>query len=149
MSRFESELVHLLNSFFVENDIRAVAYRIRQSMFTSQVVDVLVDSPLKEYYLAIECKSVSLSTGVKALYFSQHFAKNQIKRMEEFLKLSGRTGVLMVELREGKGKPRRICVVPWKNVMRKVLSKEVGFYIEELQAYPDLKKHIHPRMWYE
>jgi len=149
MSRFEGELVHILNSFFKRNGIRAVAYRVRQSMFTSQVVDVLVDSNLKEYYLAIECKSISLNSGVKALYFSQHFTKNQIERMEEFLKLSGRKGVLMVELRWGKGRPRRICVVPWKDVMKKFLSGQVGFCIEELQTYPDLKKDVHPGMWYE
>ena len=93
MSDFEREIVHCLNRFFKTHHIQGFAYRLKQHKFTSQYVDVLVDSLNPSYYLSIECKSII----DKKLYFSQHFHadKNnvhQVDAISDFLSKTGRTG---------------------------------------------------------
>ena len=56
MGDFEWAMVNSLNSFFKREGIAAIAYRLRQSRFVTQLADILVDSKIPEYYLAIECK---------------------------------------------------------------------------------------------
>ncbi|HJJ42097.1 MAG TPA: Holliday junction resolvase, partial [Methanocorpusculum sp.] len=70
---FELEVVHSFNSFFTENRKLGFAYRLKQSTFNTQYVDILVDSPDKNYYLAVECKSLA---GDK-LYFTSNFHKDK------------------------------------------------------------------------
>jgi len=139
--------VNALNEAFREAERRAVAYRLRQSRFTSQVVDVLVDSLDPECYLAIECKSLSLKRGAKALYFSQHFTVDgrgvhQLSHMADFLRLSGRRGIVAVELRRGPGKRKSVHLIPWCRVIRKFDGGEVGFSIEEIEGYPSLDEGV-------
>ncbi|MHC1593604.1 MAG: hypothetical protein ACXQT1_05960 [Methermicoccaceae archaeon] len=141
MSDFERKLVNVLNAAFRGANKRAIAHRMKQSRFTSQVVDVLVDSLDPECYLAIECKSISLEKGAKALYFSQHFTVDshgvhQLTHMREYLGLSGRRGILAVELRRGAGKRKEAYFIPWCTVIRKFDSKEVGFSVGEIERYP-------------
>ncbi len=57
MPDFEWALVSALNSFFEKDGIAAIAYRLKQSRFSGQFMDILVDSKIPEYYLAIECKA--------------------------------------------------------------------------------------------
>ena len=147
MSEFERSLVNTLNTAFREANKRAVAHRIKQSRFTSQVVDVLVDSLDPEYYLAIECKSISLEKGAKALYFSQHFTVDgrgvhQLIHMREYIGLSGRRGILAVELRKGQGKRREVHLIPWCTVIRRFDSGAVGFSVEEIESYPSIDSGI-------
>ncbi len=138
MTKFEREIVRSLNNFFEQNKIDAIAYRIKQHRFSSQVLDVLVDSPQRNYYLGIECKSISTKTG--ALYFTQHFGIDQIGRIDDFLHRSGRKGFLAVELRYGKGMPIRAHIIKWKDLKRRYLTDRVGFTVEELVHFPQIKR---------
>ena len=152
MTRFEGEVVRLLNRFFEDNKIQAIAYRVKQSHFTSQVVDVLVDSPHREYYLAIECKSLTLSTGVKRLYFTQHFTTDkegihQIEKISQFIKKSGRTGLVVVELKGGRGHSNSMHVMCWEMVEQKYRSEEVGINIQDIKDMPDLRKSLEDGKW--
>lgn len=118
MSDFEREIVHCLNRFFKTNHIQGFAYRLKQHKFTSQYVDVLVDSLNPSYYLSIECKSII----DKKLYFSQHFhsdKKNvhQVDAISDFLAKTGRIGFLAVEFRQGPGKPSEAFLIPWATVV--------------------------------
>jgi Holliday junction resolvase len=119
MSDFEREIVHCLNRFFEAGHRKGFAYRLKQHKFSTQYVDVLVDSLDPRYYLAIECKSIS----DKKLYFSQHFhldrkKVHQVDAITEFLVRTGRTGYLAVEFRFGAGKPKEAYLVPWETVRR-------------------------------
>ena len=109
MGDFEWALVSALNSFFEKDGIAAIAYRLKQSRFSGQFMDILVDSKIPEYYLAIECKSLD-ARKTKSLYFKQHFSlaagAHQMKRETDFITRSGRQGILAVELRYGAGKAR-------------------------------------------
>ena len=109
MGDFEWALVNSLNSFFEKDGIAAIAYRLKQSRFSAQFMDILVDSKIPEYYLAIECKSLD-ARKTKSLYFKQHFSlaagSHQMTRETEFITRSGRQGILAVELRYGAGKAR-------------------------------------------
>jgi hypothetical protein len=143
MGEFEWALVGAFNSFFQEKGIAAIAYRLKQSRFAPQVMDILVDSRLKEYYLAIECKSLD-ARKAKTLYFKQHFSSSggghQIAREMEFITRSGRTGVLAVELRHGTGKPRTAHLVPWGEVFQSFSSGRPGLTLEEIEAHPPLAR---------
>ena len=118
MSDFEREIVHCLNRFFKTHHVQGFAYRLKQHKFTSQYVDVLVDSLNPSYYLSIECKSII----DKKLYFSQHFhsdKKNvhQVDAISDFLAKTGRIGYLAVEFRQGPGKASEAFLIPWATVV--------------------------------
>lgn len=140
MTEFERDLVNSLNNYFEKENIQAIAYRRKQHRFSSQFIDILVDSLNPDYYLAIENKSISTKKGTEKLYFSQHFSSNQIDKIKDFLDKSGRTGYLAIELKRGKGKSRLAYVVPWKNVAEKLDKSEVGFKIEEIKSYSRIER---------
>lgn len=134
MSDFEREIVHCLNRFFLANHIQGFAYRLKQHKFTSQYVDVLVDSLNPTYYLSIECKSII----DKKLYFSQHFhsdKKNvhQVDAISDFLAKTGRIGFLAVEFRQGPGKPSEAFLIPWAIVVAH-FQENKGITIEDARA---------------
>jgi hypothetical protein len=143
MPDFEWELVAAINRFFETEWIRGVAYRLKQSRYTPQVVDLLVDSPISRYYMAIECKSLD-ARKAKTLYFTQHFSTasgvHQIERIDQFIESSGRRGVLAVELRRGPGKPKTAHLVPWRRVMEGFRSESPGISVEEIEALPALDR---------
>jgi len=134
MSDFEREIVHCLNRFFVAHHIQGFAYRLKQHKFTSQYVDVLVDSLNPSYYLSIECKSII----DKKLYFSQHFhsdKKNvhQVDAISDFLAKTGRIGFLAVEFRQGPGKPSEAFLIPWATVVAH-FKENKGITIDDARA---------------
>ncbi len=143
MPDFEWELVAALNRFFEIREVRGVAYRLKQSRYTSQVVDLLVDSPHSCYYMAIECKSID-ARKAKTLYFTQHFSiaggVHQIERADQFIESSGRRGILAVELRRGPGKPKTAHLVPWETVIDSFRSESPGISVEEIEALPALER---------
>jgi len=134
MSDFEREIVHCLNRFFKTHHIQGFAYRLKQHKFTSQYVDVLVDSLNPSYYLSIECKSII----DKKLYFSQHFhsdKKNvhQVDAISDFLSKTGRIGFLAVEFRQGPGKPSEAFLIPWATVVAHFRENK-GITIDDARA---------------
>jgi Holliday junction resolvase len=142
MSDFEWALTSALNSFFEREGIAGIAYRLKQSRFASQLVDILVDSAAPEYYLAIECKSLD-ARKARSLYFTQHFSSaggHQITRETEFITRSGRKGILAVELRHGAGKARTAHFVPWGQVYEIFLSGRPGLSLNEIEANPALER---------
>ncbi len=157
MTEFERVLVRSFNNFIEENGIRAISYRLKQHRFTPQFLDVLVDSLNPDFYLGIECKSISVDKGANALYFSQHFTVDkkgvhQIERISDYLNKSGRRGYLAVELRFGTGKGREAYMIPWEDLKRRYLSEELKFTVREIQEFPEIKRQgknyrIEPREW--
>jgi Holliday junction resolvase len=143
MGDFEWALVDALNSFFEKEGIAAIAYRLRQSRFAAQLVDILVDSKNPEYYLAIECKSLD-ARKTKSLYFKQHFSlaagSHQMTRETDFITRSGRQGILAVELRHGAGKSRTAHLVPWGHIFQSYSSGKAGVPISEIEINPPLER---------
>lgn len=146
MNDFEQVLVMSFNSFFEKSGIKGISHRIKQHRFSYQFVDVLVDSLHPDYYLGIECKSISVEKGVNALYFTQHFTtdKNgdhQIDRVANFLKKSGRKGFLLVELRRGSGNKKNAYAISWNQLEILFNSEDrKGITVSELQAFPKLER---------
>ncbi|MEM2933754.1 MAG: hypothetical protein QXL78_02385 [Methanocellales archaeon] len=157
MTTLERELVRSFNIFFEENSIRGIAYRIKQHKFSTQFLDILVDSLDPDYYLGIECKSISVEKGAASLYFSQHFSRNkngehQIGRISKFLEKSGRKGLLIAELREGSGKPRQAYAIKWQVIEEIFRENKPGLRIEEIKQFPKLLRikgryHIDKSIW--
>ena len=143
MGDFEWALTTALNSFFEREGIQAIAYRLKQSRFASQLVDILVDSRIPEYYLAIECKSLNAKKA-KTLYFKQHFSwaagDHQLARETKFITQSGRQGILAVELRHGAGIARTAHLVPWGTVFHSFQAGNVGITLAEIQTNPPLER---------
>ncbi len=158
MTEFERVLVRSFNTFFEKNKVKGVAYRLKQHRFTPQFLDVLVDSLDPDYYMGIECKSISVDKGAKALYFTQHFTtdKNglhQIERISDFLLKAGRTGFLAVELKMGTGRTREAYMIPWTELCRKYREEGTAkITVEEIQDYPRIEREsneylIDPEGW--
>lgn len=141
MTDFERELVNAFNQFFEQEKIQGIAHRKKQHRFSSQLCDVLVDSPHEMFYLAIENKSVKTSSTNK-LYFSQHFSESsgghQVERISNFLDRSGRTGFLAVELKRGRGRSRKAYMVPWQTIRSRFESNETGIPLDKIQEYPEV-----------
>ncbi|MDH7593404.1 MAG: Holliday junction resolvase [Methanomicrobiales archaeon] len=134
MSDFERDVVQCLNRFFEEHRIRGFAYRLKQHKFSTQLVDVLVDSLDPRYYLAIECKSIK----GKKLYFTQHFHNNrdnvhQIDFITTFLGRTGRRGYLAIEFRFGSGRTREAYLVPWSRLLALYRSTQ-GIGLEDARG---------------
>ena len=114
---FEREMVQCMNRFFTENRKRGFAYRLKQSTFNTQYVDIIVDSKEPGYYLAIECKSLK----GKRLSFSSNFHKDkdgvhQIDNISGFISYTGRRGFLAAEFRGGN---IFLCVTHMKSIKKK------------------------------
>jgi Holliday junction resolvase len=141
MTDFERALVNSFNSFFEEEEIEGIAHRKKQHRFSSQLCDVLVDSPHEMFYMAIENKSVKTSSTNK-LYFSQHFSESdkghQVERISDFVDRSGRRGFLAVELKRGRGRARKAYMVPWSAVREAYRAGKPGLHIDEIQEFPEI-----------
>lgn len=143
MGDFEWALTSALNSFFEKEGIAAIAYRLKQSRFVSQAMDILVDSRMREYYLAIECKSLD-ARKTRSLYFKQHFSTaagaHQLARETEFIARSGRQGILAVELRHGAGIARTAHFIPWGQVYQSYEAGRPGLTLQEIKVNPALER---------
>ena len=146
MTEFERVMVQSFNRYFNQNSIKAIAYRLKQHRFTPQFLDVLVDSLNPDYYIGIECKSISVDKGANALYFTQHFTVDkrgvhQIDRISDFLKNSGRNGFLAVELRMGIGRARKAHIIPWEEIKSRFHDKDsVKYTVAEIQSFPEIER---------
>jgi Holliday junction resolvase len=119
---FETQLVHAFQNYFIENNIKAIAYRYRQLLWCGQFADIAVDSASNEYYLGVECKSIQ----TKKLYFGKvHFQENQVQRLTEFLDISGRKGYLGLEFRH-RGMKSEGYLIPWTFVKEVYDTGEKG-----------------------
>lgn len=104
-----------------------------------------MDSLNPDYYLGIECKSISTDKGAKALYFTQHFTtdkngSHQVERMSDYLRMSGRKGFLAVELRQGVGRIRNAYAIPWNIVTKRFEEGGNGFKVEEIMEFPGIER---------
>ena len=141
---FELSLVRAYNIFFETNGIRGIAYRQKQSRYTYQPCDIVVDSLDPEWYLAIEAKSVN-TRKTRRLYFSQHFTTDesgihQLDRMNSFVWRSGRRGFLAVELRQGPGRSKEAWMIPLSEALRAKNAGCSGLSLETIgTAYNSIK----------
>ena len=143
MPDFEWALTNALNAFFEKDGVAAIAYRLKQSPFAAQFMDILVDSKTPEYYLAIECKSLD-ARKTKSLYFGRYFSRaagaHQLSRETEFITRSGRQGILAVELRRGAGKARTAHLVPWGQIIQCFSAGRAGLTLAEIVDNPPLER---------
>jgi Holliday junction resolvase len=143
MTEFERQLVNAFNDHFDESHVNGIAYRRKQHRFSSQFVDVLVDSQHPDFYLAIENKSLKAQQN-RTLYFSQHFSESndghQVERITNFVEESGRTGYLALEMRRGRGKPRKAYLIPWDVIDRKYTTGAVGLDLEDIETFPEIER---------
>jgi len=141
---FERDIVHAFNDYFGSYDIRALAYRHFQMRYQPQLFDVLVDSADPAYYLAIECKSVD-STTVPGLYFKKHFSWQggvcQVTRESAWLRSTGRTGLLAVEVRRPNRCPSAAYFVPWSVVTHHFDSGHPGIPADSILCCPFVERH--------
>ena len=136
---FERSIVVCINRYFTEHRIKGYAYRLKQSRFSTQYVDIIVDSPDQSYYLAIECKSL---LGTR-LSFSSNFHKDkynvhQIDNISGFLKYTGRKGYLAVEFRSPNVK-NEAYLIPWETLI-KYYDTQLSIQKSEIENCIQLKR---------
>ena len=144
MTQMESALVNSLNSYFKANEILAFAYRQYQSKYgRGQVIDILVDSLDRRFYLAIEAKSMDAAKN-GTFNFKSRFDTSkdgfQLEREIAFCNLTGRTGILALELRNGAGKERSCYFIPLEDVYNKWKSGEKSLKLNEIYNNSSYKK---------
>jgi Holliday junction resolvase len=140
MNYFENKLVKLLNLYFLNKNIQAIAYRSKQSKYNLQFFDILVDSNNKLYYLAIECKSIKSLD----LYFKRYFRSEQIKNLTYYQKKSGRFALLAVKFK------RDMCILPWdlvlntfENNIPKIEYSQLSKYLFTSKSLDWLDQHLY------
>lgn len=136
---FEGDLVNDLIDDKTEID-EFHPYRRKQHRFSSQDIDVLIDSKDPELFYGVECKSKQVdvektekdnnSTEDK-IYFSQAFSTDkqgvsQVKRITQFLHKTGRTGALAVAYRRGRGRSVHYYGIHWSHVWNRFKQGESG-----------------------
>jgi Holliday junction resolvase len=136
---FEREMVICMNRFFTENKKKGFAYRLKQSHFNTQYVDIIVDSLDPAYYMAIECKSLN---GTR-LYFTSNFHKDkdgvhQVDNISGFVKYTGRRGYLAVEFR-GQGPKNEAYLMPW-NMVLAFFEKQPSIPVQEFRNCIQLER---------
>lgn len=139
MTDHEREIVNMFNNYFaLKDNPDGVAHRKKQHRFTSQLCDVLVDSDRKEFYLAIEAKSIKAHKNNK-LYFSTHFSENdeghQVERIGEYIDKSGRNGLLCLELKHGRGNPRECYMLPFHMIRNLYEADDVGMTLDTIKEF--------------
>lgn len=150
---FERDMVKAYNVFFREKKIKGFAYRLKQYKYTSQLIDILVDSPFQEYYQAVECKSVKVTKGKGNINFNSYFSDGQIENEYKFVDLTGRRGILAVEFRHqpdsyiqrrgargGLKKWKEAYLVPFEYVWDVYLSGAKSLSIDEVREFPNVKR---------
>lgn len=138
---FERAVVKAFNDYFIESGIKGYAYRMHQTKFLPQDIDILVDSPNRNYYLAIECKSRTISPATPGMYFDPHMRK-QITNQTLFLEKTGRKGYMAIEFRPKvpqRKAPRIAFMVPHEAVYKMLLTEKFGVVPEDLIGYPRLQ----------
>jgi Holliday junction resolvase len=140
MGDFERDIVHCVNAFFEGHALQGFAYRLKQHKYSTQYVDVLVDSLDPRYYCAIECKSLK----GKKIYFTQHFHEDkcgvhQVDAITEFLRRTGRRGYLAVEFRGGSGRKNEAYLMPWETLLT-YWGSEAGISVEDFAACIPLER---------
>lgn len=114
----ERDIVNALNKFIGTSGI---SFRLKQSRFSEQFIDILVHSRKFGHY-GIEHKSMKNSKN-KSLYFSSSFSVDkhgvhQVERISDFITRGGLKGYLIVEMKNGRGKDKTWFAIPWTRVER-------------------------------
>lgn len=132
---FEGDMVLALNTF-LRKGRTGKAYRLRQSRYQSQFLDILVDSKEPRYYMGIECKSIN-AVKYKKLYWATYFSLaggvHQLERISKFLQDTGRRGFLAVELRLGIGKKREAYLLPFAWIYDQYKSGINGLAVDDIR----------------
>lgn len=140
---FERDMVHAFNNYVEHSNIDLIAYRHYQMRFQSQLFDVLVDSYDRNFYFALECKSINPYT-VPNLYFKKAFSWQkgvcQVVRETHWLNLSGRRGYLVVELRRPRPSKTACYFVPWVQVEDSFYNDLPCVYSDVILSCPSIEK---------
>lgn len=99
---FEDDLVESLRNWVGDNGVvllRRQSFSMRGGQFQgNQELDILLDSPLKKYYVGIEAKSRNAESR-PGFYFSSDLNIDQMEDEIEYREKSGRNVAVAVELR--------------------------------------------------
>ena len=143
MGDFEWALVNSLNSFFEKDGIAAIAYRLKQSRFSGQLMDILVDSKIPEYYLAIECKSLDARKTNRSTSSSTSASPPERTRWRARRSSS--------PAREGRASWRWSCatapakrrsahLVPWGQIFQSYNAGKTGLSLRDIEINPPLER---------
>jgi len=136
----ESSLVGSFNSFYFSNKLKAFAFRLNQGMYYGdQLSDFLSDSLDRDYYFAVEAKSIN-SLKYKTFNFKSRFQENQLQKETQYCNRVGRQHFTAIELREGKGKKRTCHFIKSEELITKMNNRIKSIKTEDISSYPDIPR---------
>lgn len=127
------------NGYKFENSLRkaldrkypnAFVHRIRQNRFTPQEFDLVV---VKESPFFVEAKSRDISDR-KTLRLDTLFHDEQLEKQQKILDQTGLDGYLALEMRKGRGHPKKAVLCP----LEKCSSTRVD--LEKLDCGVNIKR---------
>lgn len=134
----EDKVCRCLNKHFMENQITAFAFRLKQYKYAKQYTDIIVDSLSPDYFMALEVKS---KRGKYALNFNsdftidEHTKEHQLDRQCEFSRRTGRIAYVVLYCRQGAGKPV-LCYVFESSTLKHLKdSGKVSILASEFDEY--------------
>ncbi len=140
--QFERDIVKAFNDFFTESGVNGYAYRLKQTKFVPQDMDILVDSLNRHYYLGIECKSRTINKNHSGLFFDDNI-KNQVSKQVNFLAKTGRKGYFAVEylteVVSHQKRKRTTVLIPHGDIYKLILAGHKVLTIEDILKYPVLQ----------
>lgn len=130
---FENRIVKLFKEYLAKRDIEAAVYKLPSGLHYNQAIDILIDS--KDFgYIGCECKSIDDSRSVdkkiniKRLGSTSPIYGHQFKKQHEFLKESGRYGIIVFWFK----KDNLIVLVPHQYIYDKMQAGYANVTISEL-----------------
>jgi len=133
-SSFEITMFKYFNEYLRKNNMKGICYRIPDGRRCNQIIDLNIDSP-DLGFISAECKSIrNSSENGGILYFStisrinSSNNKHQFVNQHEFLKMSGRHGLLIFQFRDMK----KIFIVPHAFVYQKIINGDLYISTEEI-----------------
>jgi hypothetical protein len=148
----ESSLVSAFNSFYFTSKIKAFAFRLDQGLYYGvQLSDFLSDSLDRDYYFAVEAKSIN-SFKYKTFNFKSRFSEGQLEREKKYCDLVGRQHFTAIEMREGRGKQRSCHFIKSEELLTKINNGIKSIKTEDIKNYPELPREkgkyvINKKVW--
>ena len=132
---FETKIRKIVENYVDANNILALAKRNVMTRWSKQTIDLEVDSPDRDWYWGVECKSTTVKKTPVILYFSNTFHPGQYENLCTFFEKSGRRGYLAVEVGFNKNnrgemshpKKRKTFIIDWNEVVKVYDAGEKSF----------------------
>lgn len=156
-SNFEDELIAQLSELLGDDGVvmrQKQELRRRAGKFQAeQYVDILIDSPDREYYIGIEAKYAKADSNTPKFYLSAKYQPEQIEKQVTFAEQTGRRIFVAVYVENHEGEDYELLFplsyfeevlnsdesgIRWQQLVDDGYSFDGGLTLEDFEAAEDV-----------